>query len=139
MGYLARCTGKKGGRQRLDENRNLSLIMEREGPEWNVLWCLTRLKRLTSGAGHGGRGGHHDPFGPKMIFNYPERTGVLPYRDTESQFPLDHLTIASPSGWPEERRRLAAYPAVHSASAAMIAVSATNAPLFPASAPSSAA
>jgi hypothetical protein len=135
MGYQARCTGKKGGRQRLDENRNLSLIMERQGPEWNVLWCLTRLKRPASGAGHGGRGGHHDPFGPKMIFNYPERTGVLPYRDTESQFPRDHLTIASPSGWPEERRRLAAYPAVHSASAAMMAVSATNAPLFPASAP----
>ena len=94
--------------------------MERQGPEWNALWCVTRLKRPTSGAGHGGRGGHHSPFGPKMIFNYPERTGVLPYRDTESQFPPDHLTIASPSGRPEERRRLAAYPAVHSASAAMI-------------------
>jgi DNA-binding transcriptional ArsR family regulator len=70
-----------------------------------------------------------------MIFNYPGRAGLLPYRDTELQFPRDHLTSASPSGSPEDRRRLAAYPAVHSASAAMIAVSATNAPLFPASAP----
>src|SRR5438552_1221794 len=59
-----------------------------------------------------------------MIFNYPERAGVLPYRDTESQFRRDDLTSASPSGRPTERRRLAAYPAVHSASAAMITVSA---------------
>src|SRR4249919_1389910 len=83
--------------------------------------------------------GSPDPFGPKKIFNYPERCELLPYRDTESRFPRDHLTIASPSGRPEERRRLAAYPAVHSASAAMIAVSATNAPLFEVSAPNPAA
>jgi len=94
--------------------------MERQGPEWNVLWCWTAVKRTTSSAGHVCWGGYHDPFGPKMIFNYPERAGVLPYRDTESQFPRDHLTMASPSGRPDDRRRLAAYPAVHSASAAMI-------------------
>src|SRR3954451_395511 len=72
-------------------------------------------------------------------FNYPERCGLLAYRDTESRFRRDHPTIASPSGRPEERRRLAAYPAVHSASAVMIAVSATNAPLLEASAPNPAA
>src|SRR2546423_10855435 len=76
---------------------------------------------------------------PKMIFHYPERCGLLAYRDTESRFRRDHLTIASPSGRPEERRRLAAYPAVHNPSAAMITVSATNAPVFPASAPNPAA
>src|SRR5206468_4932561 len=72
MGYQARCTGKKGGRQRLAENRNPSLIMERQGPEWNVLWGWRTAKRTTSSAGHGRRGGHRGPFGPKMIFNYPE-------------------------------------------------------------------
>ena len=91
--------------------------------------------RLVTGTG----GGKPDPFGPKMFFNYPERCGLLPYRDTESRFRRDHLTIASPSGRPEDRRRLTAYPAVHSASAAMIAVSATNAPLLEASAPNPAA
>src|SRR5690349_25072368 len=80
-------------------------------------------------------GRHQDPFGPKMFFNYPERTEVLPYRDTELQSPPDHLTNSSLSGTREARRRLAAYPAVHSASTAMIAVSATNAPLLPASPP----
>jgi len=94
--------------------------MERQGPEWNVVWCGMAAKRTTSSAGHGQRGGHRGSFGPKMIFNYPERAGVLPYRDTESQFPRDHLTMASPSGRPDDRRRLAAYPAVHCASAAMI-------------------
>ena len=68
-------------------------------------------------------------------FQLPERTRALPYRDTELQFPRDHLTIASPSGAVQARRRLAAYPAVHNASAAMIAVSTMNAPLGPASAP----
>jgi len=37
MGYLARCTGKISGRQRLPENRNTSLMMEHPGPEWNML------------------------------------------------------------------------------------------------------
>src|SRR4029077_17555481 len=135
MGYQARCTGKKGGRQRLAENRNPSLIMERQGPEWNVYWCATAAKRTIGSADHGRRGGQPGPFGPKMIFNYPERAWLLPYRDTKSQFRRDHLTGVSPSGRPEERRRRAAYPAVHSASAAIITVSATNAPVFPASAP----
>src|SRR2546429_287323 len=84
-------------------------------------------------------GGHCGPFGPKMVFNYPERAGVLPYRDTESQLRRVDLTNASPSGPPAERRRLAAYPAVPNASAAIITVSATNAPVFPASAPRRAA
>src|ERR1700730_10929119 len=119
----------------LAENRNPSLIMERQGPEWNVYWCVTAAKRTIGSAGHGPRGGQPGPFGPKMILNYPERAGVLPYRDTESQFRRDDLTTASPSGPPAERRRRAAYPAVHSASAAIITVSATNAPVFPASAP----
>jgi hypothetical protein len=65
MGYLARCTGKTGGRQRLAENRNPSLMMERQGPEWNVLWCWTATKRTTSSAGHGQEGGHRGPFGQK--------------------------------------------------------------------------
>jgi len=64
------------------------------------------------------------PVRPKNYFQLSERTGALPYRDTELQFPRDHLTPESPSSAGKARRRLAAHPAVNSP---MIAVSTTNA------------
>ncbi len=45
MGCLARCTGKTGGRQRLTENRNPVLIVEQQGPEWNVIRAAREPER----------------------------------------------------------------------------------------------
>ena len=98
---------------------------------------LLAVPHGTSGNARGwAEAGEPDPFGPKKIFNYSERTGVLPHRDTVLCSPGDHLTFVSPSGPGKDRRRLAAYPAVQSASPAMIAVSTANAPVWPTSAPS---
>src|SRR6266571_480798 len=56
-----------------------------------------QLTGLASNAGHGDQGGKPGPFGLKMIFNYPERGGALPYRDTELWFWAEQLTTMSAS------------------------------------------
>src|SRR5690242_13595889 len=82
IGLLARSTGKTGGRQRLAENRNTTLIMEHDGPERNAAryrgMRRSDLTGLISNASRGGRVGNIAPFGLKIFLNYAERGGVSP-------------------------------------------------------------
>jgi hypothetical protein len=102
MGYIARCTGKKGGRQRLAENRNTSSMMEHRGPVWkHICGPVTPAS---------GRWLASRPIRSKKIFNSPNEPAC--YLSVTQRCDLaDSLTCVSHSGRPTPRRRLAAYPA----------------------------
>jgi len=49
--------------------------MERQGPEWNVLWCWTAAKRTASSAGHGQGAGTAARSAQKWFLIIPNEPG----------------------------------------------------------------
>src|SRR5690242_21886225 len=97
-------------------------MTDRNGTPRKAAECAAMTSPASSATQAAGPGGEHSPVRSENLFKLCRTGWRFPYPDTELQSRARRLTLPSASACRAGRRKRAAYPAVHSASPAMIAV-----------------